>query len=75
MLYQDSFCFYWNSNNVLATLNTKTFSISICRPTANAFVTKNMSILNIDDHCLEVTPRDNSAVEKDRYLYRFSNNQ
>ena len=30
-----------------------------------------MSILNIDDYCLEVTPRDN---KKDRYLYGFGNN-
>ena len=27
----------------------------------------------MDDYCLEVTPRDNSLVEKDRYLYGFGN--
>ena len=62
----------------MATSNNKTFSISICRPytlsTANAFATKNMSILSIDDYCLEDTPRNNSSVEKDRYLYGFGNN-
>ena len=30
-----------------------------------------MSILNIDNYCLEVTTRDNSSVEKDRYLHDF----
>ena len=33
-----------------------------------------MSLLkNTDDYCLKVTPRDNSSVEKDRYLYGFGN--
>ena len=27
-----------------------------------------------DDFCLKVTPRNNSSVEKDRYLYGFGNN-
>ena len=39
--------------------------------TANVFDARNISILNIDDYCLKVTPRDNSLVEKDRYLYGF----
>ena len=62
------------SNNVLATSKSKHFLFSFvghCTlPTVNAFVTKNMSILNIDDYCLEVTPRDNKKV---RYLYGFGN--
>ena len=31
------------------------------------------SILNIDDYCLEITPRNNSSLEKDRYFYGFGN--
>ena len=77
MQFQDSFCFYWTSNNVLATSKNKHFLfpfVGHCTlPTVNAFVTKNMSILNIDDYCLEVKPRNNSSVEKDRYLYGFGN--
>ena len=33
-------------------------------PTANPYVTKNKSMLNIDDYCLEVTPRDNSSFDR-----------
>ena len=61
----------------MATSNNKIFSIFICRPytlpTANPFVINNMSILNIENYCLEVTPRGNSSFEKDRNLYGFGN--
>ena len=32
-----------------------------------------MSLLYIDDYCLEVIPRDYSSIKKDRYLYGFGN--
>ena len=53
--------------------NVIKIDLTFTLPTVNAFVTKNMSILNIDDYCLEVKPRNNSSVEKDRYLYGFGN--